>query len=468
MSAMDSPRVAPIKKTMRPAAIAGRFYSGEANALIKEIDEMFTGAEAHRSEKAESGFPKALIVPHAGYRYSGEVAASAYQTIRRNNRHISRVVLIGPSHRVRFEGLAATSADYFATPLGNIPIDMATIRQSVAQFPFIALNNKAHQHEHALETQLPFLQRCLGQFSLIPIAVGAATPEQVAKCLRFLWGGRETLILISSDLSHYRSYADAQEIDQFTSRAIESLNPDPITYQHACGQLGVRGLLQIAQEKKLMVRTLDVRNSGDTFGPKESVVGYGSYGFYPPPGRVNRRQRAELTRIAWASIDHGFKNNVALTPSLKGYGALFTEPGACFVTLSRSNGELRGCIGSLTSQTPLLVNVSHNAWKSAFIDHRFKPLTTSERQQTRLEISVLSPSELIHGKTEDEIVEQIRPFVDGLIFVDQGKRGTFLPSVWKTISDRNTFFKNLKLKGGFAEDYWSDTVKVYRYQTETW
>ena len=276
------------------------------------------------------------------------------------------------------------------------------------------------------------------------------------------------MILVSSDLSHFLDYRAAVKIDAQTSRAILDLNPVPLTYQHACGQIAVRGLLQVARLKKLEAKQLQVKNSGDVVGKKDQVVGYGSYGFYQPKQRINRRQRAELTRIAWASIDHGLRFGKSSTPSMKGYSGIFIEPGASFVTLSDSNDKLRGCIGSLTSQTPLLVNVSHNAWKSAFVDGRFKPLTFEERKSLRLEVSVLGAPEQIVGESEEEIVSQIRPFIDGLIFKDGSRRGTFLPSVWKTLPNTNDYFRALKTKGGFASNYWSETVEVFRYTTETW
>ncbi len=425
-------------------------------------------AEAANRSRTPPRAPKALIVPHAGYQYSGAVAASAYHTLMSACKNITRVVLLGPAHRVRVEGIAASGADYFNTPLGNLPVDTDTVRQCVTRFPYVSINNSAHREEHSLETQLPFLQRCLGQFKLVPFVVGAASPEQVAKCLDFLWGGAETLILISSDLSHFHPYADARALDSDTTDSIVSLNPRAITYEHACGQLGVRGLLQLARRNKLSVEVLDVRNSGDTSGRMDQVVGYGSYAFFEPHDRINRRQRRELTRVAWAAIDHGLRHGKMWTPDLTGYGAVFTEPGSSFVTLKDAQGRLRGCIGTLQSDTPLLINVAHNAYKAAFRDGRFAPLKREERAGIRVEMSVLGPTERIDGDSEDEILGKLHPFADGVILIVQGKRATFLPTVWESIPSPVEFLRQLKKKAGLDPGYWDHCVEIYRYNTESW
>ncbi|MGB5706947.1 MAG: AmmeMemoRadiSam system protein B [Arenicellales bacterium] len=267
-------------KTLRPPAVAGSFYPDDRKALARLVDRLLISAQSNLTHENFSKFPKALIVPHAGYRYSGEVAASAYATLQKISDRIMRVILIGPAHRVNVRGMGITGADYFASPLGRIPVDTESVKKCIDSFKFLSVNNQAHQEEHSLETQLPFLQRCLGRIRIVPIVVGSATPEQVEQCLALLWGGEETLVLISSDLSHFLPYQEATRIDESTSKAILNLNPDAIGYDNACGQIGVRGLLRVARRKDMRVRQLDVRNSGDTSGRKDQVVGYGSYAFY--------------------------------------------------------------------------------------------------------------------------------------------------------------------------------------------
>jgi hypothetical protein len=223
--------------------------------------------------------PKAMILPHAGYIYSGPVAASGYSCLLENRDLYNRVVLLGPAHRVAFRGLAAPSSSVFMTPLGAVAIDRAAIEQLVA-LPQVHMLDEAHRLEHSLEVQLPFLQQVLGDFSLVPLVVGSVAQGEVAAVLRQLWGGDETLIVVSSDLSRYHAYDTARRLDAATTDAIEHFDGASIGPEGACGYHGVRGLLQVAAEKGLRELTLDVRNSGDTAGPRDQVVGYGSYLFY--------------------------------------------------------------------------------------------------------------------------------------------------------------------------------------------
>lgn len=255
---------------IRPAVVAGSFYPASPNILTEMVDGFLS--QVTSVEKA----PKAMIVPHAGYIYSGPIAASAYQRLRPLRDSISRVILIGPSHRVAFKGLALSTADSFSTPLGSIEIDKQGITL-LANLPFVGYLDQAHAQEHSLEVHLPFLQRCLGHFKLLPIVTGDASPQQVAEVIEKLWGGDETLIVISSDLSHYHDYATAQQWDQRTTQAIESLRYEDISVDAACGKVPVCGLLKALRDRGLSIKNIDLRNSGDTAGDKQRVVGYGAY-----------------------------------------------------------------------------------------------------------------------------------------------------------------------------------------------
>jgi AmmeMemoRadiSam system protein B len=258
---------------VRPPAVAGAFYPESPRGLAEAVRSYLDAA------KAPAGpIPKAVIAPHAGYVYSGPVAAAAYNRIAAAREQIERVVLLGPAHRVPVAGLAAPDAYAFATPLGNVPIDQTAI-EAIVTLPFVDVHHKAHEFEHSLEVHLPFLQTVLGAFSLVPLVVGDATPEEVAQVLELLWGGPETLIVVSSDLSHYHDYSTARKMDAATSRAIENLQPNDIRYDDACGRAPVQGLLVAARQHGLHARTLDLRNSGDTAGPRDAVVGYGAWAF---------------------------------------------------------------------------------------------------------------------------------------------------------------------------------------------
>lgn len=254
----------------RQPAVAGTFYPANPQELHQILDQFLCDAEIGNK------VPKAIIVPHAGYIYSGSVAATAYARLIKAHDLITRVVIIGPSHRVGFKGLAVSSAETFSTPLGTVAVDLEAVK-SILKLPFVEYNEPAHAHEHSLEVHLPFLQETLDSFTIIPIVAGEASPAQVSKVLDALWGGDETLIVISSDLSHYHDYATCQKLDKETSIIIENLQYERLAFDSACGKVPVSGLLKLAKEKSLSIKTIDLRNSGDTAGDKSRVVGYGAY-----------------------------------------------------------------------------------------------------------------------------------------------------------------------------------------------
>ena len=254
----------------RQPAVAGSFYPANPIELRHLLGTYLSQAESHHPA------PKAIIAPHAGYIYSGPIAATAYARLAAVRNTIKRVVLIGPSHRVAFQGLALSDAQHFVTPLGEIAID-AEAMTTLSDLDFVGYLEQAHAMEHSLEVHLPFLQTVLANFKLVPIVAGDASPEQVSQVLERLWGGDETLIVISSDLSHYHAYAEAKRLDQDTSQHIEHLQYEALSSKAACGKVPVAGLLKLLRDKALSIKTIDLRNSGDTAGDKQRVVGYGAY-----------------------------------------------------------------------------------------------------------------------------------------------------------------------------------------------
>jgi len=257
---------------VRHPAVAGRFYPADPRELRAMVRDYLDSAP----EPPPGPGPKAIIAPHAGYIYSGPIAATAYARLAADRAEIRRVVLLGPAHRVPFHGLAASSAEAFETPLGLVPVDVDAVAAATA-LPEVRTYDGAHDNEHSLEVHLPFLQEALDEFTLAPFAVGEATADEVGRVLDALWGGPETRIVISSDLSHYHDYETAMQIDRATSRAIESLRVEAIEYEHACGRNPINGMLKVASERGLRAKTIDLRNSGDTAGPRSQVVGYGAY-----------------------------------------------------------------------------------------------------------------------------------------------------------------------------------------------
>ena len=255
--------------TIRQPAVAGAFYPDSAHALHSLIIEMLDDAQARDLS------PKVLVVPHASYIYSGPIAASAYRLLKNMKNTIRRVVLLGPAHHTPLESMALPDCDAFSTPLGDIPLDTQTMNHLLT-FSQIEKSNIPHVMEHSLEVQCPFLQTCLTDFKLIPIVVGDATSLSVAEVLDYLWGEEETLFIISSDLSHYHNYEEASYRDNLTVKAIEQLSSN-LTGGQACGCHLLNGMMKVAQRRGMEVITLDVRNSGDTVGDKNRVVGYGSF-----------------------------------------------------------------------------------------------------------------------------------------------------------------------------------------------
>ncbi|MCJ7451590.1 MAG: AmmeMemoRadiSam system protein B, partial [Steroidobacteraceae bacterium] len=255
------------KSRIRPPAVAGLFYPENANELRHDVNGYVAECSPHA---AVAGCPKALIVPHAGYQYSGPVAGFAYRRLRDRSASIRHVVMIGPSHRVPIRGLAVPSVDSFATPLGQVPVDVAG-RERLLELGLVGISDAAHAAEHSLEVQLPFLQVVLEDFDILPITVGFAPAELVARVIDAVWGGPDTLVLVSSDLSHYHTWSEARQLDAETTRAIVERRSD-LPDEQACGACGINGLMQVARRRGLAVEVLDHRNSGDTAGDRSRVV----------------------------------------------------------------------------------------------------------------------------------------------------------------------------------------------------
>lgn len=255
----------------RAPAVAGIFYPADSQQLQREVQQLLDAAQGHDL------IPKALIVPHAGYIYSGVTAAIAYATLRAIASQIRRVILLGPTHHVAFRGLALPTARFFETPLGRVKLD-AEAAETVAHLSQVIISEEAHAKEHSLEVQLPFLQRVLPDFFLLPLAVGMASADEVAEVLDILWGNEDTLIVVSSDLSHYLPYATAKRVDNKTVESILHLH-QPILHDHACGGTPINGLIVAAKKHQLTPHLLDLCNSGDTAGSQDQVVGYAALAF---------------------------------------------------------------------------------------------------------------------------------------------------------------------------------------------
>lgn len=480
-----------VRARVRPAAVAGAFYPVRSDTLSTMVDDVLASVPDIEvlTETVQPGVthdalgavaPKALIVPHAGYIYSAPIAATAYAQLLPWRDRIRRVVLLGPAHRVPVRSMAVSSADAWATPLGSVALD-ADGRDRVLSLPghAVIVDDNAHAPEHSLEVHVPFLQRVLGnRFTLLPIIVGGAGPDAVADVLDSVWGGDETLIVISTDLSHYHDDATAKRLDAATAATIASGSID-FGPNDACGAYPVRGMLTAARRHRLGVELLDLRNSADTAGTRDRVVGYGSFVLRPTEVPADDAVAAEanaehftagerqaLLDVAVEAVRARFEGRAPDFGPAEAFDRLQAR-GASFVTL-RDGSTLLGCIGTITPIRPLIDDVADNAVGAAFRDPRMPELRTDEFARMSVHISVLTPMEPMDVSTLDELRTAVRPDIDGLLIEAGWHRGTFLPSVWEQVPDRDDFLYHLWLKAGLKPGTWPKDLKVYRYQTVEW
>jgi hypothetical protein len=462
---------------IRTPAVAGTFYPADPVVLRRQIAGFL--AEADNAPPPGSAPPKAIIGPHAGYAYSGAVAARAYARLAPARGKISRVVLIGPSHYVGFQGLAVDIAQAWKLPGGTVALDIEAIA-ALRRLPQVGELESAYQREHALEVHVPFLQQVLGDFRLVPIVAGNAPPDAVAAVFDALWGGPETLIVVSTDLSHYLDYAACQRMDSDTAAAIERFDIDSINATGACGAVPTRGLLLAARRRGMTIERLDLRNSGDTAGTRDRVVGYGAWALHAPETRaqdreveveVDAEQQAivdlaegliQLVRTGIAlGFDTGHPAEVNPTAPIP---PRLAAPGAAFVTLRR-DGMLRGCIGSAVATRPLIVDVVQHAFNAAFRDWRFPKLALEEWAGLELSVAVLTAPAPMAFDSEADLLDQLRPGSDGLIIEDSGCSALFLPSVWEEVGDPRRFLTLLKLKAGMAATHFSASFAARRFRS---
>ena len=460
---------------IRSPAVAGTFYPADPAVLRRQIADFLSDAD--NAPPAGTTPPKAIIGPHAGYIYSGPVAARAYARLAGARGRIRRVVLIGPSHYVGFQGLAVDTAQAWSMPNGTVQLDAEAIA-AIRRLPMVGELDAAYTREHALEVHVPFLQHVLGDFRLVPIVAGDAPPDAVAAVFDALWGGPETLFVVSTDLSHYLGYDACQRMDSDTAAAIERFDIDAITPTGACGAVPTRGLLHAAARRGMAIERLDLRNSGDTAGPRDRVVGYGAWALHAPVVQVENgamqqdEERAaveavgpDLIQLVRAGIAFGFDTGHAgEIDTAASIPTLLAAHGAAFVTLRR-HGQLRGCIGSAVATRPLIVDVVQHAFNAAFRDWRFPRLALDELAGLDLSVSVLTPPQPMTFAGEADLLSQLRPGIDGLIIEDSGRSSLFLPSVWEEIPNPRAFLAQLKLKAGMAAAHFSPSFTARRFRS---
>ncbi|MDI9333863.1 MAG: AmmeMemoRadiSam system protein B [Cytophagales bacterium] len=466
---------------VRPPALANAFYAGDPLNLMREVDAQLSEAQALVAAQlpAQTVCPKILVVPHAGHVYSGLAASVGYARIAPHIATIQRIVMLCPAHREYFAGVALPNVSAFATPLGTMAVDALGVA-AVSDLPFVGAYAKAHEQEHALEVHLPFLQRLwkdaprAAQPSIVPMVVGDVSAEQVSVLIERLWGHTQTLIVISTDLSHFQTYAQANATDSVTCAKVRALHTD-ITHAQACGATPLNAALMLANKKQLNIEHLAYCNSGDTAGNtpegRERVVGYASFALYEPMTSLAGQglaasQGAALVQLARAALHHAVGAPAMPTPMQAPW---LDAAGACFVTLSH-NGQLRGCIGSLMAHRLIKDDVIHNAQAAALHDHRFTPVTADEAPRLGIEVSVLTAPVPLGFANEAHALWQLQPLVDGVIFLaevnGQTYRSTFLPQVWAQMADAQQFMAQLKMKAGLPADFWSNAVQLQTYRVQ--
>jgi hypothetical protein len=444
---------------VRPPAVAGTFYPRDPQTLRRVVADCVDAAplppDLHDAE--------AIIAAHAGYRYSGPTAAAAYRAAAARRHELRRVVVAGPSHRlpVGGTGVGVSTADAWETPLGPVALDTEAAARLVADGLAVEAD-AAHAPEHSVEVQMPFVQELLGDVPVLPLVVGRAAAEDVAAAFEAVWGGPETLLVASSDLSHYQDDVTARAHDVRTATAILEGRAGDVGPQDACGCLAIQGLLLAATRRGLAPRLLGLTTSAPTSGDAERVVGYGAFAFAPPEPLADAERRW-LVALARRAIEYELTTGAPYPLDDAEVPERVRVPGASFVTLERGR-ELLGCIGSLEPRRALWHDVALNARAAAFDDPRFAPLTAVHMAAAQVEVSVLSHLEEIPAGDPQAVEASVRPGVDGVVLEGAGRRGTFLPAVWAKLPDPDVFVDHLVQKAGLPA--WPAGARAWRYTVD--
>ncbi|MGA2855078.1 MAG: AmmeMemoRadiSam system protein B, partial [Verrucomicrobiota bacterium] len=466
---------------VRASAVAGLFYPAERPALSRMVDGLLENAPAHHIPHL-----KGLVCPHAGYPYSGPTAAIGYKTLA--GRDVQTVIILGPSHYAAFQGASVPNVDAYQTPLGTVLVSEKA-RQLARTSPFVleprcmvqrpqwwqqsskpapaAGEDTPDTWEHSVEVQVPFLQKTLSNFKILPVVFGEVDPEQAAKILAGVIDDK-TIIVASSDLSHYHPYDEAEELDHRCVKAVCDMNIDEMKTQEACGKAPILTLMYLAREKGWKAQLLDYRNSGDTSGDKtHGVVGYSAIAFYEPvPENYAAQERKFLLDLARTTLARVATNGSLPEVSAKDAPLKLAVTKACFVTLTE-NGELRGCIGHILPQEALYQAVVDNARNAATRDPRFQPVRPDEVNKIKIEISVLTEPQPLNFNSPEDLLNKLQPGEDGVVLQIGSRGATFLPQVWEQIPDKVEFLNHLAQKAGCAPDDWRGrNVSVSIYHVE--
>lgn len=444
-------------ETVKQQAFAGKFYPENKEILQKLIEKLIS-----ESPKEYNTTTRALIVPHAAYMYSGKVAANAFQYLDKN---VKNIFIFAPAHYSSYEGIALTTYDYFETPFGNIEVNKEIIKE-ISELENTEFVDAAYEQEHAIEVELPFIKTLTQEAKIIPILYENTSYKNITQIIDQYWDNKDNAFVISTDLSHFYSQKDAEKIDGYTAEMIESANIADFHPLQACGSTGIMGLVQFTKNRDFSMIRVALTTSGEIAGSDASVVGYGAWILSEQSkAKFIKEQFSDLViSVCKESIYTGIHTGNSLDVDERIYPQVFYELGACFVTLA-VDSKLRGCMGSIFAHKPLINDLAQNAYKSAFADTRFSALTEEEFQRLKIAISILTQPEQIEFSNEEELIEKIEAYKDGLIIQDGNYSAVYLPSVWVQLPDKKEFLESLKQKAGLPPEHFSKTFKAYRFYT---
>ena len=440
-------------ETIKEPSVAGKFYPADTVDLINHL-EMIKNA----SKNFYKITTRAVIVPHAGWVFSGKLA---YEGLHLLDKNIKNLFIFAPAHQAAIEGLALTSYSQWKTPLGEIQINQ-DINKDLAENFGAAYIDEALEKEHSIEVQLPFIQDLFDEINIIPVLIGKARPDDILKILNKYYPDKENGFIISSDLSHFLTDENARRMDFDAAQMIETGDIRNFRYEMACGAIGVTGLVEFANINKYSLIRVGMFNSSETTNDKSRVVGYGSWFLYEGEKNelISKYHSDFVIGVCKIVLESAFrKTDIKIV-----YPQVFDELGASFVTLEK-NGDLRGCIDSILAYRPLINDLIENTKNAAFKDTRFSPLTAEEFPQTKINVSLLSVPRRIFFNGEEDLLSKITPNLDGIIIRDGDKQAVYLPSVWEVLPEKREFLNTLKVKAGFEKDYFSDTLEAYRFET---
>ena len=447
----------------KEATFAGTFYPDSSEELNKLL-------ESYKEEIETDYRTKAIIVPHAGYAFSGHAAMAGFRYLEPSE----NIFIIAPSHHESFNNIALPEYTFFETPIGNLEVNNKLIGEIAEKFPCL-IANEIFENEHSIEVQLPFIQNLFfpqkqsavdfvkslkkigKKIRIVPILVGKCDYRLISDLISAYW--ENSSFVISSDLSHFYTQQQCRQIDTYTATIIETGKIDFLEPHQACGLTCIKGLVDFANNNECTMIRAEMYNSGDISQDKDKVVGYGSWFLYTDTRNdfIEQYYSKYVLAAARASIIASINEEEFIPHKIP---SVLTEFGASFVTL-KLDGKLRGCIGSIYPTKPLILDIIDNAKNAGFQDPRFKPLTIDELEKLEVSVSILSSIEKIDFKDERDLLSKIYPH--GIILVERDKRAVYLPVVWEQLPDREIFLNSLKEKAGLPPDYFSRTIEAYKF-----